>query len=168
MTQIVEVMTRELVAVSPGTVVADAERLASERGIRHLLVVARRERLVGVVCVCDLRRAPAGARVRGYMAARPHCVDGSTRLEEAAEILGRRAIGCLPVVAGRRVVGIVTGRDVERAGLPRHRWSSRICASCGGHHDVRSDPRAGPVWFCLDCLDRSLPPDDLDELGEGD
>src|SRR5689334_10380885 len=46
-------ITRRIVAVAPDTRVSDAEALAAEKRIRHLLV-ATSHQLVGVLCVCEL------------------------------------------------------------------------------------------------------------------
>ncbi len=54
-----EVMTprERLVTVEPGTSIAEAARIMIDVGVRHLPVVTREGRLVGVVSLRDLARA---------------------------------------------------------------------------------------------------------------
>lgn len=42
----------------------------------------------------------------------PNCVARSTRIVEAARLMAEADVGTLPVCDGRRVVGIVTDRDI--------------------------------------------------------
>ena len=119
-------MTRELVTVGPETTAAEALALCREDRIRHLPVLER-GRLVGVISDRDLRAAipalgdparvealqrvrVAGEMTRDAVTARPE-----DPIEDAAMMMYERKIGCLPVVDGEGLVGIVTSSDVLRA-----------------------------------------------------
>jgi hypothetical protein len=104
-----------IVAVSPWRRCADADRVATREGVHRLLVVDG-ERLAGVVCRCDLQRAPA-ERVRVVMQRDVAVVDAATTLGEAAAMMRELRVGCLPVTRGRRLVGIITRGDLVRTGL---------------------------------------------------
>src|SRR3990172_5068276 len=110
------VMSCRLVTVGPATRVGDAADLAGEEGVHHLLVVDGAS-LVGVACEHDLLLAGRDARVGDCMNV-PVCVDVGAGFAEAAEAMRERAIGCLPVLAGGFLVGVVTRGDLRRAGLP--------------------------------------------------
>jgi hypothetical protein len=87
-------------------------------------------------------------------------------IEKAAEIMNERAFHCLPVVAGGLVLGVLTGGDLRRAGLPEEKASPR-CSACGTReHTVKASPSG--IALCLDCVDRARPPDEYEELGVGD
>jgi acetoin utilization protein AcuB len=116
MKTIANVMSRCLVATSPGTSVAEAADLASEKGIRHLLVMESEE-LVGVLCTCDLCDVDPKARVSRCMSAPVETVGATATLDEAATLMRRRGVGCLPVTVGGLVVGIVTRSDLRHEGL---------------------------------------------------
>lgn len=122
-------MTRGVVTASPETSLADALALLQERRIRHLPVVEGGV-LVGVVSDRDLRsQVPApgvigeaerqallrGKRLGEVMGRDVVVVDPDTPVEEAARLLAHHRIGCLPVVAGAEVVGILTASDLVRA-----------------------------------------------------
>jgi acetoin utilization protein AcuB len=99
---------------------AAAYALMRERGIRHL-PVTRQGKLVGIVTDRDLRLAtsalsdkpfPAGARLAEVMSAPVQTADPMDPVEDAARTMRQLKIGCLPVIAGEDLAGIVTGIDL--------------------------------------------------------
>lgn len=119
-------MTREVVTVAPETTAAEALALCRGNRIRHLPVLEG-ARLVGVISDRDLRAAtlalgdPARAealqrlRVADEMAREVETARPEDPIEDAAMAMYERKIGCLPVVDGEELVGIVTSSDVLRA-----------------------------------------------------
>ena len=119
-------MTRELVTVVSETTAAEALALFRMNRIRHLPVLEGR-RLVGVISDRDLRAAtPAlGDLARAEALDRIRVADEMARdvttagpedpIEDAAMAMYERKIGCLPVVDGEDLVGILTTSDVMRA-----------------------------------------------------
>ncbi len=119
-------MTRELVTVGPETTAAEALALCRENRIRHLPVLEG-GRLVGVISDRDLRAAtpalgdPARAealqrvRVAGEMTRDAVTARPEDPIEDAAMAMYERKIGCLPVIDGEDLVGVVTSSDVLRA-----------------------------------------------------
>ncbi|MEW6273024.1 MAG: CBS domain-containing protein [Thermodesulfobacteriota bacterium] len=71
-------------------------------------------------------------RVRDAMTSEVRTIDESATLDVADELMREEVIRHLPVVSGRRLVGVVTQRDLFRAGL-----SSAL----------RSDPALEHDWF---------------------
>ena len=118
---VADAMTRRPVTVAPDATVA-AARSAMRRGrFRHLPVVAAAG-LVGVVAAYDLQ-VPPGAPVEvaealgdrpvaEVMTSQPITVWPDEPVEVAARLLVDHAIGCLPVVAGEELVGILTESDM--------------------------------------------------------
>ena len=119
-------MTREVVALPPHSTAGEALALCRERRIRHLPVLEN-GRLVGIVSDRDLRSAaPAlGDPERAAALEKIRISDVLTRevvtarpdepIEEAANRMRERRIGCLPVVEGDELVGIITSSDVMEA-----------------------------------------------------
>jgi acetoin utilization protein AcuB len=114
-------MTRRPVTVSPDATVAAALSAMRRGRFRHLPVLAGAE-LVGVVAHGDLE-APPGAPVEAVesladrpvsevMSAQPVTVWPDEPVEVAARLLVEQAVGCLPVVAGEGLVGILTESDL--------------------------------------------------------
>ena len=58
-----------------------------------------------------LQQAP----VRAVMSAPVRCITATADLAEAADRMRREKVGCLPVVEGGRVVGMLTEIDVLRS-----------------------------------------------------
>ena len=91
--------------------------------------------LVGLVTDRDLSRSALGAveqlplsverdilrrrRIRNIMATEPDSIEPDATLREAAEILLENKVGCLPVVEGLHLVGIITEADFVRDFLER-------------------------------------------------
>jgi len=115
-----DIMTSPVVSVTPDVTLHDAYRTMQEKGIRHLPVVDEAI-LVGVVTDRDLRLATSalaaapfapGSRVSASMSKTPLTADPMDPVEEAARTMREKKIGCLPVVDGGRLVGIITGLDL--------------------------------------------------------
>lgn len=125
-----EIMTRDLVTVSPDDSVEEAVKLLQRRGIRHLLVLEG-NKLVGIVSDRDIKRTldPRKTRkkimgvgglyflleplvVREIMTPNPVTIPPQTEIRQAAWIMVQRRFGALPVVDEGRVLGIVTETDV--------------------------------------------------------
>ncbi|MDX1632986.1 MAG: CBS domain-containing protein, partial [Thermoanaerobaculia bacterium] len=103
--------------------------LMTDRGIRYVPVVDEEENLVGVVSLEALLRAGGvheesslgpveracleGRKVSEIMML-PETVVPETSLTEAAGLLLENPCGCLPVVDGTHVVGILTESDFIR------------------------------------------------------
>jgi acetoin utilization protein AcuB len=122
-----DVMQTTLVTVAPDTVLPEAARLVSQRGIRHLLVVEGGQ-LVGIVSDRDLKRAMASSAttleahelayllnrlpVREIMTRSVITIGALFPVEDAARLMVQEKIGALPVTEEGRPVGIVTETDV--------------------------------------------------------
>ena len=119
-------MTREVVALPPQSTAGEALALCRERRIRHLPVLEG-DRLVGIVSDRDLRSAtpalgdPARAEALGrilvheVMVREVATAHPDDPIEEAANALRERKIGCLPVIEDGALVGMVTSSDVMEA-----------------------------------------------------
>ena len=118
-------MTREVVVLSPETTAGEALALCRERRIRHLPVLEA-GRLVGIVSDRDLRSAAPGLgdparasalekiRVSEVMTRDVATTRPDDPIEEAANRMREKRIGCLPVEV-ERLVGILTSSDVMEA-----------------------------------------------------
>jgi acetoin utilization protein AcuB len=124
-------MTRSVTTVHSDALASGAVELMRSRRIRHLPVVDRSGRLVGIVTDRDLRQvvfdptvqarlaratdALRGLTVRDVMTWGAVTVTRATSIRDAARLMHERKVGALPVVEADRVVGILTERDVLAA-----------------------------------------------------
>jgi CBS domain-containing protein len=118
-------MTTDLFTVKPDDVVDLAASVMDWRHIRHVPVEDEAGRLVGLVTHRGLLRLmSSGTRasseghaitVREVMVTNPLTVSPSTPSLEAIEIMRLNRVGCLPVVEGSELVGIVTSYDFLEA-----------------------------------------------------
>ena len=86
-------------------------------GIRHLIVTAPDATVIGLISQRDVLRFLAevgnhNAVVRDVMTAPVISGTPDMSLLSAAQLMRKDRIGCLPVISGRRLVGILTRSDV--------------------------------------------------------
>lgn len=126
-TPVEALMSPQPVALDPEDTVTEALALLERYPFRHVPLVHLNE-LVGIVSDRDLAFAcalPRGKREPGHGPRRPHkigeiaqhdvlTVQPSTPARSAVRLLLEHRIGALPVVDGKRLVGIVTETDFLR------------------------------------------------------
>lgn len=127
MTQLSTIMNRKLITVETGTSLRQAQRVLDQHHIRHLFVMDGK-RLVGIVTDRDLRKAAPSSKspltthereefmdelkVGEVMSRKLITASPTTTVREAAKAMVREKIGCLPVVDGNTLIGIVTETDL--------------------------------------------------------
>jgi CBS domain-containing membrane protein len=109
--------------------------LMDSRRVRHVPILDNDGELVGLVTDRDLSRTALGAveelplsverdilrrrRIRDIMVTEPDTIEADAPLSDAAEMLLENKVGCLPVVEGLHLVGIITEADFVRDFLKR-------------------------------------------------
>lgn len=115
-----DIMRSPAIAISPDTTLQDAYRTMNQKGIRHLPVLDG-DKLIGVITDRDLRLAtsalaaapfPPGSQVAAVMCRAPLTADPMDPVEDAARTMREHKIGCLPVMNGEQLIGIITGIDL--------------------------------------------------------
>jgi CBS domain-containing membrane protein len=125
-----DLMTDHVISVHPGESVATIYDAMTERSIRHVAVVDDEGDLVGVVSHRDLlrhaliersdlpmfiqRAVLKRTKVEEVMTSEVETADPDQPLFEAARLMFENKFGCLPVVEGWRLVGILTESDFVR------------------------------------------------------
>ncbi len=121
-------MTRNPVTITPDTPFPQALRIIHESRFRHLPVVDKNGKAVGIVTEADLLRASpssvsslsiyemnyllANLQIREVMSSPPITVPEDYPLEEAARTLVENNIGCLLVMRDEDLVGVITETDI--------------------------------------------------------
>jgi CBS domain-containing protein/gamma-glutamyl:cysteine ligase YbdK (ATP-grasp superfamily) len=120
------IMTTDLFTVRPGDVVDLAASVMDWRHVRHVPVENRDGNLVGLVSHRALLRLvsqgiggepTAHVTAADIMKTDVVTVTAETPTLESIELMREHRIGCLPVVDGRRLVGIVTEWDLAQVAL---------------------------------------------------
>ncbi len=115
-----DIMKRPVITIGPQATLREAHQLMWERGIRHLPVLDE-GRLVGIITDRDIRLATSvlrpnplscDARVYEVMKRPVLTADPLDPVEDAARLMREEKVGCLPVVEGKELVGIITGIDL--------------------------------------------------------
>ena len=111
-----EVMSADVLVVSPDDILGEVAQTMRNRDLGSA-VVAGDGQLIGILTSRDLLRAfaariqPSQARVREWMTAEPIAVSASTRIEEAVSLMAGHGVHQLPVVDGKRPVGMLGYRQ---------------------------------------------------------
>ena len=118
------IMSTDLVTLTLAATLDDARALMKEHRIRHLPVVNGEGTLLGLVTQTDVlaatdsvlrderNRIPASdIPIGDVMVTKVATVDQHASVRQAALFIEKHRIGCLPVVADGKLVGIITDTD---------------------------------------------------------
>ena len=126
MLTVAEIMTTEPYTLGPDDNLASARQIMAEHHIRHIPVVSSDGNLIGLVSQRDVLAAEdstvlneeggEGSRdqyvaISSIMTAPVQTVDEHAGLRGTAMHLQKNKLGCLPVVDGSKLVGIITDSD---------------------------------------------------------
>ena len=135
-----EIMTRNVITVTEDTPVLDVARILTEKRISAVPVCGEDGAVIGLVSEFDLL-ARAGKTAGEVMSPGVISVTEDTDMEEVRFLLIERKIRRVPVLAGRRLVGIVSRYDIVRALTLQ--W---ICEVCGQMTLAEAPPER--CWRC--------------------
>ncbi|GHT73230.1 hypothetical protein FACS1894124_1360 [Spirochaetia bacterium] len=123
-----DVMTKNPISVRPDMSVTEVRALMDREQIGHLPVLDKNNKLVGILTKKDMLKAgPSAATsldmyeisyllsrltVEKIMVKNVITVTENDVVEEAARIMADKDIGCLPVMKGDLLVGIITETDL--------------------------------------------------------
>ncbi len=130
--RIAEVMTTRVETVTAGESAENALRRMRAKRVHHLAVMLGTE-VVGVVSARDLDSLGSARSYRtvgDVMTSPAVTAQPGTTIRQASNLLRGRTIGCLPVLEGGKLVGILTttdlleliGRGSERPVSKTKRW----------------------------------------------
>ena len=126
-------MTRQVITVDPDVRIFDAQELMQANDIRHLPVVEKDNKLVGIVTDRDIRSALpysyfkksldetekekiSELRVKDIMSKKPISISPTYTIQDALLVIQDSKVGALPVVdQDGKVSGIISVRDLLRA-----------------------------------------------------
>jgi len=125
-----KIMTKNPVFVQPELSLTETRAVMDRENIGHLPVLNKHSELVGLVTKADILKASpslatsldvyeinyllAKLTVEKTMVKNVITVQSDEVVEKAARIMADRTIGCLPVLSGTLLVGIVTDTDIFR------------------------------------------------------
>jgi len=119
-----EIMNDEPYTLAPTNTVLEALKLMREKKVRHLPVVDVEQHVLGVITERDIKEAlPSSlqdepnspvfnAKVEEIMIKNPLVGHPLDFVEEVALTFYESKVGCLPIVSGGKLVGIVTTTDL--------------------------------------------------------
>ncbi len=119
-----EIMKRDVISLSKDHSLRDAIRVMNENNIRHIPITDEKRRLIGLVTDRDLKEAGPSSLLhdeKDNILDKPLSSIMKTDLitghpldfvEEVAAIFYEKKIGCLPIVSGEKLVGIITETDI--------------------------------------------------------
>ena len=112
--KVAEIMSSHVITVAPTATAGQARELLRAREIHHM-VVAEQQRVVGLLSLNDLAMVPDDQAVSEVMRRDGTTIDRSATIREAASLMNENGVGCVAVLAGGALCGIVTTADLRRA-----------------------------------------------------
>jgi acetoin utilization protein AcuB len=114
--RLLEIMTTDVKTASPAEDAERAFQRMRNQRIRHLVVMEGRK-VIGVLSERDVGGARGGATRSGktvgeLMSGQVVTASPTTSIHQAANLLRARTIGCLPILDGGKLAGIVTLTDL--------------------------------------------------------
>lgn len=112
-----DIMTTQVVTVMPHTVIKEAIKLLVEIEISGLIVTDETSEIVGVVSERDFLVAydflhQTNAPISDFINRNIISVTEDATVEEVSRILVEKNVKRVPVIDGKKVVGVVSRRDV--------------------------------------------------------
>ncbi len=130
MMHVQDIMSKEVLSMCEDESIAKARTIMSVARIRHVPVVDKEDSFVALITHRDILAVTVsrlagisaemqadldeGIKARDIMNCDACTVSPDTGLKDAANILLRHKYGCLPVLDGRRLVGMLTEADFLR------------------------------------------------------
>lgn len=115
MMTIEEIMTSDPITLDKNATMDRAAEIMQQNRIRHIPVVENGNKLVGLLTQRDLLAASAGAassvKVADVMRKKVISIDENAEIRSAAIEMQQAKIGCLPVLRGEELIGIITDSD---------------------------------------------------------
>jgi PAS domain S-box-containing protein len=118
---VIDVMSREVAAISPEEIVVSAAKIMSDDKISCLVVIDRGN-VVGIITETDVLRRVGDegkdiyrTKLGRIMSSPVESVSSDLSILEASKIMGAKHIKRLPVIDEAKLVGIVTQTDLVRA-----------------------------------------------------
>jgi CBS domain-containing membrane protein len=121
------IMSQNVIALQPGDQLSTAMDQMQKKRIRHLPIVSKKGEFLGLITHRDLLAASASFLDKNYAASKQNILETTLVAElmhkrvetttpdadvrEVAEIMIKNKYGCLPVLKGKTLAGIVTATD---------------------------------------------------------
>ncbi len=126
-----DIMTAHPTTIRHDATLAQALKVMDDLGCHHLPVISAEKHLIGVLSIHDCQRVLSeplkqnrpvtnvelanALQVSRVMTPAPVIVEPDAPADEAARLMLEHFIGCLPVMRGETLVGIVTRSDLLMA-----------------------------------------------------
>lgn len=161
---VTSMMTAPVRTLTAETTAMEALRVAEELDVHHFPVM-QGERLLGVVCTCDLEDVELTAPVKSAIRRAAVCVDCHAEWPEAVQRMRSELVGSVIVMQDGKAIGILTREDVSRAGIDVTDTPNFHCDSCGSVTHLKREGKKGIL--CLDCRSHSNPETPADAVETG-
>jgi CBS-domain-containing membrane protein len=123
-----DIMSPTVITISEQATIQEAAKKLADYRISGMPVVDGEQRVVGIVSEIDIINRP-GPTIGAIMSRRVISVQEDTPMDTIAQLLTSNHIKRVPVLAGDRLLGIISRADIVR--MMASRW---VCQVCGAIH----------------------------------
>lgn len=119
-----EIMTRDVVTLKKSDTIAQAHEILTKKTFHHIPIVDEEHRVIGIVSDRDIRDARPSIfqneldlpemnnSLETIMKKNVLTIHPLEFVEDVSSIFYEKAVSCLPVIKGGKLVGIVTDKDM--------------------------------------------------------
>ncbi len=121
-------MTKEVVTVTPDSLLAEAHQIMKRNEIRRLIVIGEKQEVIGIITIGDVRQArPSDVTtlsiwemnylwsqltIKKIMTRDPFTTTPDTPIIDVAEMMYKHKVSGLPVLDDGKLVGVITESDI--------------------------------------------------------
>ena len=109
-----DIMTKDVITVSPQATVRELAKILVKKRLSGAPVIDKKGNVLGIALVADIAGG-RGNQVEVIMTKKVISVTEETPVEEIASLMTDHIIKRVPVMRGKRLVGIVSRADIIRA-----------------------------------------------------
>ena len=113
-----EVMNRNVIVAKKDITTKEASQLMSQLHISSLVIVDNKNSIVGILTKGDILKAIASEKkpditlAEELMSKKVVTIEPNKSIEETVEIMAKNKVRELPVIDGKKIVGIVSASDI--------------------------------------------------------
>ncbi|TXE16770.1 CBS domain-containing protein [Psychroserpens burtonensis] len=132
-TAVSSIMTKNVVSVSPEQKLIDIKHIYEKEKFHHHILVIENDKLLGIVSLIDFMYRIKGAGiddnnaiyndllVKDIMTTNPFSLNPDATIQEVALELSKGRFRAIPIVDGKKVVGIVSTEDLIKYFLSKQK-----------------------------------------------
>lgn len=114
-----EVMSKDFIALKKENTLGNAIDLIINSNEREIMIVDEEDNIEGIISLTDICNSSRknseyrGIKIESVMSTDLICIDENSKLDECRNLMINNNIGVLPVVSGKKIIGVINQRHIR-------------------------------------------------------